>query len=66
MGVCIGIPGSILPDWCGRADYLGDFVNQVRAQPAPAPQRTRTIQLLLNSSCQSVPAAETLEFSLNP
>lgn len=28
MGVCEGQPRSILPDCNGRADYLGDSINQ--------------------------------------
>ena len=28
MGVCEGPPRSIQPDYNGRADYLGDSVNQ--------------------------------------
>ena len=29
MGVCEGLPGSIRPDYLGRADYNGASVNQV-------------------------------------
>ncbi|KAG1677744.1 hypothetical protein FOA52_001056 [Chlamydomonas sp. UWO 241] len=32
MGVCAGHPRSIMPDYLGRADYLGDAVNQVGAK----------------------------------
>ena len=28
MGVCEGVPGSIMPDHMGRADYHGASVNQ--------------------------------------
>ena len=28
MGVCEGLPGSVMPDHNGRADYLGHSVNQ--------------------------------------
>lgn len=28
MGVCEGFPRSLLPDFAGKADYLGDNVNQ--------------------------------------
>ena len=30
MGVCEGIPQSVVQDHLGRADYHGDTVNQVR------------------------------------
>ncbi|KAG1677749.1 hypothetical protein FOA52_001061 [Chlamydomonas sp. UWO 241] len=32
MGVCAGHPRSIMPDYLGRADYLGDAVNQPGTQ----------------------------------
>jgi hypothetical protein len=28
MGICEGLPGSIMPDHMGRADYHGTSVNQ--------------------------------------
>ena len=30
MGVCEGVPQSVVQDHLGRADYHGDIVNQVR------------------------------------
>ncbi len=57
MGLCEGCPRSILPDYMGRADYLGDSVNQA-ARFMDAGEGAQGGHQLLRGSCMQMGVQE--------